>query len=272
MKKIIVLILFIFPGVLLYAQKDTTFVLQSEATKSGVKIIIPDSVCNIQASWEDNGRAWYYKKIIPIQRLNTEKEQYNGLYRVTTTTNRALAFNKSTGRNEIVIQNIKKSPRTSALPVLISILIICFVTTTFFQKIAKTENFKAFIDSLFILPILAVCFLCLSRNSSYSLLTAITFSILFISSRVSWHFVDKHSRYKKKLLWRNVFMGLSFILSGFVFALCLKNIPAFIAYTMGLLLGLPTYYFLRYPESKKKKGGSEKEIREIAKQVEPLFP
>ena len=70
MKKEILIILFVFAGISLYAQ-DTTFVLQSEVAKSSVRKIMPDSICNMQeASREENAHAWYYHQIVPIPRLN----------------------------------------------------------------------------------------------------------------------------------------------------------------------------------------------------------
>ena len=245
MKKItIFLIIFMGTTLSVQAQKTIHFILQSEVSADTI-VIMPDSARNPLASIEDNGVAWYYKKPVLTPNLNTKKAKYDGFYRTTETAIKAVEFNKNTGRNEIVTQKIERSKRVSIIPELILIIMIYLITTTMVQKIILMKKMK-WINHYVSLLLALFCLVLIS-----GFMAAILFfvwqalAILFLSLIVSM-FLFNHSAYTEKFVWRNIYIWLSLIISGFVFYFLHGNIYMFIASAIGLALGYLAIYLLKF--------------------------
>ena len=244
--KMITIFLIIFLSTALNAQTQKTihFFLQSEVSADTI-IIMPDSARNPLASREDNFSAWYCKKPVLTPNLNTKKAKYDGLYRTTETEIKAVEFNKNTGRNEIVTQKIERSKRVSIIPELTIIIMIYLITTMMVQKIMlmkKTKWADHYVSLIFAI-------FCLAIISGF--MGVILFfvwqalAILFFSLTVSM-FLFNHSAYTEKFVWRNIYIWLSLIISGFVFYFLHGNIYMFIASAIGLALGYLAIYLLKF--------------------------
>jgi hypothetical protein len=242
MKKKILLTLFVFAGIYLYAQ-DTLFVSKKNAVKgTTVTVIVPDSIYNYGASEIQNAQVWYYRKNIYISEKREVK--YQGLHRITKLVGIILSFNPNTGKNEIIKQD--RGSSISFAYELIFALTISFLTMMFFQK-SRQRKIKFKTNNLTILLAITIGIILVSENGEMPLIhmSALALASTITSFAFSYHFSNLG---KKESIVKFIVMNI--VLSAII-TLPINAFSLFFACNLGLFFGLPTYYFWKHIEVRK---------------------
>jgi hypothetical protein len=239
MKKIMIVIA-IMLCVFTYAN-DTIFVLQSEVEKRPIEIVIPSTVYNNQASLDQNGQAWFYKK---TQVLNTKNNiEYNKIFRIITPTTRKLIF----ANRNVVFNSHGQASKEIAWELIVVMLITC-VTMYCVQWNVNRYSPKIIYRVAIVLIVASILTLPLFANQ-FMVPIILTFWVLATTLILSFKIFNDEYSIKKK---RNLFLMLNIFLAGIiVYFLFYLYFVVYIFYILGLIIGILIYSL--YVKTKRKR-------------------